>query len=243
MQTQPLTVSELVRADYRLADVFKKWGINYCCGSHFMLDEVCRLQGLDKTKVESDMRQAQQTVVVSNAVSYADWPVDFLTDYIVHVHHAYIKTVAPQLQQALETFARNHEKKYPYFTDIYGAFKKLAAVLHTHMQQEEDVLFPYLRQVNNAWKGRESYGALFVRTLNKSLSKTTGEAQQQTLTWLTKLRETAHQYRFPPDACTNHQVLYHRLEEWDNDLVRHKHLENNILVPKVMQMEGELLQS
>jgi regulator of cell morphogenesis and NO signaling len=243
MQTQePLTVSQLVRADYRLADVFKKWRVNYCCGGNLPLDEVCRLQGLDKNGLEADMKQAQQTVLLPNALSFDEWPVDFLVEYIVHVHHAYIKKVAPKLQEGMASYVEGHKKKYPYLVQVQELHEKLAAAATEQLQHEEEVIFPYVKQISNALKRKESYGPLFVRTMRKSVDETTGKAQQQLLHLLTSLREATHNYQFPDAACTNHQVLYHKLKEFDADLVQHKHLENNVLFPKVAQMEKELLQ-
>ena len=240
---QPLTVSQLVRADYRLADVFKKWGINYCCGGNLPLDEVCRMQGLDKAKVDSDVQATQQTTTLSRALAFEEWPVDFLVEYVVNIHHMYIKTTGSKLQQTFESFARGHEKKYPYLQEVYGIFKKLLETATGQLQYEEEVLFPYIKQVNNALKRKESYGPLFVRTMHKSMLETTSRAQQQTLLLLTSLRDATKHYQFPEEACTNHQVIYHKLQEFDADLVQHKHLENNILFPKLVQMESELLQS
>jgi regulator of cell morphogenesis and NO signaling len=242
MQTnQSPTVSDLVRADYRLADVFKKWNINYCCGGNEPLDQVCQLQGLDLLKVEQDMQASRQAMFRSNAVSFDSWPVDFLADYIVHVHHAYIKAVAPELEQTFAAFVQGHQKKYPYLTNVHGVLKKLIAMLLEQVQHQEDVIFPYIKQVNNAFKRKESYGQLFVRTLHKSLRETTGKAQQQTLSALTNLRNATQQYQFPDTVCTKHQVFYHKLKELDADVVQHKHLEHTILFPKVVQMEQELL--
>ena len=240
---QPPTVSQLVRADYRLADVFKKWGINYCCGGNLSLDEACRIQGLDKAKIDGDIQAACQTSTSSRVLAFEEWPVDFLVEYIVNIHHTYIKTTGPRLLQAFEAFAKGHEKKYPYLQEVYGLFKKLLAAATGQLQYEEDVLFPYIKQVNNALKRKESYGALFVRTMHKSMLETTASAQQQTLLLLTSLRDVTNHYQFPEKACTNHQVIYHKLQEFDNDLVQHKHLESNILFPKLVQMESELLQS
>ena len=59
---------------------------------------------------------------------------------------------------------------------------------------------------------------------------------------LLTLREQTNNYQFKPEACTNHQVIYHKLKEVDADLVQHKHLENNILYPKALEMEKSLLQ-
>jgi regulator of cell morphogenesis and NO signaling len=243
MQTQePLTVSQLVRADYRLADVFKKWRINYCCGGNLPLEEACRLQGVDQTGVEADMKQAQQTILLPNALSFDEWPVDFLVEYIVYVHHAYIKKVTPRLLESLISYVEGHKKKYPDLVHVQALFEKLAAAATEQLQHEEEVIFPYLKQISNALKRKETYGPLFVRTMRKSVVETTGKAQQQLLHLLTGLREATHNYQFPDSACTNYQVLYHKFKEYDADLVQHKHLENNILFPKVAQMEKELLQ-
>jgi regulator of cell morphogenesis and NO signaling len=244
---QPLTVSELVRADYRLADVFKKWGINYCCGGNLPLSEVCRLQDLDIRKVETAMHSAKQTQGLSRALAFDEWPVDFLVEYIINIHHVYIKTTGPKLLQVFETFVKGHEKKYPYLQEVYGLFQRLLASTTEQLKYEEDVLFPYIKQVNNALKRKESYGPIFVRTMHKSMVETTMETtkkeQQQTLFLLTSLRDVTKQYQFAKDACTNHQVIYHKLKEYDADLVQHKHLEQNILFPKLLQMENELLQA
>jgi regulator of cell morphogenesis and NO signaling len=243
MQLQsPPTVSELVRADYRLADVFKKWGINYCCGGSLALEEACRVQGLNQTALEDEMKQACETVRLSNALNAEDWPVDFLVDYLVHVHHAYIKKTGATLLQTFEHYTAGHQKKYPYLMEVYALFETLMTTVVAHVQQEEDVMFPYIRQVANALKRKESYGPLFVRTMRQSLNKNALKSQQETVQQLTQLRAAATQYRFPEGACTNHQVYYHKLQEFDADLVLHKHLENNILFPKVAQMEAELLQ-
>jgi len=243
-QTQILpTVSQLVRADYRLADVFKKWGINYCCGGNLPLDEVCRMLGLDKAKVDGDIQAARQTTTLSRALAFEEWPVDFLVEYVVNIHHTYIKIIGAKLLQAFEAFVKGHEKKYPYLQEVYGIFKKLLETATEQLQYEEEVLFPYIKQVNNALKRKESYGALFVRTMRKSVVETTTKAQQLTLLLLTSLRDATNHYQFPEEVCTNHQVMYHKLQEFDADLVQHKHLENNILFPKLLQMESELLQS
>jgi regulator of cell morphogenesis and NO signaling len=45
-------------------------------------------------------------------------------------------------------------------------------------------------------------------------------------------------YLVPPDACISYQTLYHALAEFEADLHQHIHLENNILFPRAIAMEG-----
>ena len=78
--------------------------------------------------------------------------------------------------------------------------------------------------------------------MSRPLTDTIQNEHNRILLHLTQLREAACHYSFAPDTCTNYQVLYNKLKEFDADLVQHKHLENNILFPKALEMEKSLLQ-
>jgi regulator of cell morphogenesis and NO signaling len=233
------TVSELVRNDYRAAEVFKKWGINYCCGGNLPLAQVCALQGLDHTAIESDLEQASRQRSLPATIDFNNWPLPFLIDYIQHVHHAYARNAGQQLQRHLETFVTGHLKKYPYLAEVQEAYALLMTLLLEHMEDEERRVFPYLRQLCSAYENRESYGKLFVRTLGRSLDTVSGD-HKRIAAALKGLRTITNNYHFADGACTNHQVIYHKLREFDDDLVQHKHLENNVLFPRVDLMEKEL---
>lgn len=236
------TVSEIVRNDYRTADVFKKWGINFCCGGNLTLIETCATKDLDLTVIEAELQSATRDIRIPNTINYNQWPIDFLIDYILNVHHAYLNSVIPQIQSALVSFVPGHKKKYPHMEKVQEAFDDLASELKDHMQKEEQVIFPYLKQVSNTLKNREVYGPLFVRLLKKSLNDITVNDHLRIEALLLQLRNETESYTFSPDACTRYQVIYRQLKEFDDDLVQHKHLENNILFPKGVRLEKELLE-
>ena len=236
------TVSQIVRDDYRTADVFKKWGINYCCGGNLSLDDACTIKKLDIKTISDELLGATKTVCLPNSLQFNDWPLSFLVDYIVHIHHGYIKQAMPALINHLNSFVSGHVKKYPYLPAVEESFLNLSNALSESIQQEEDSLFPYVRQITNTYERQEKYGSLFVRTMRKPLAETIEKEQSRISRLLLSLREAANNYQLTSDACTNHQVIYHKLKEFDNDLVQHKHLENNILFPKVLEMEKSLLQ-
>ena len=110
------------------------------------------------------------------------------------------------------------------------------------MKHEEEVVFPYIKQIDSMLRRKEVYGGLFVKTLRKPLNAIVGSEQKDSTSIIEKIRACTNQYLFPANACTNHQVIFHKLKELDNDLTQHKHLENNILFPKAIAIEKELLQ-
>ena len=110
------------------------------------------------------------------------------------------------------------------------------------MEYQERVIFPYVRQINNALKNNADYGSLLVRTLRKPVDKTLLADQEQLRKLIYELRKNTNHYSIPPEVCLTYKVIMQKLQEIDNDLVQHIYLENSILLPKITAIEQELLQ-
>lgn len=239
---ETMFISDIVRNDYRTAEVFKKWGISYCCGGNRSLEEVCRVQHLDLHQVEKELSEAKQSILIDNRLQFNSWPTEFLVDYILNIHHAFAKKEIPAIQLQLGQFVKGHTRKYPCLKEVEDQFNDLAAELLPHMEQEETQIFKYIKQISQIHSRKEAYGKLFVRTLGKSLDSVLNSEHRRIAILLTDLRKMTQDYSFPEDACTNYQVIFNKLKALDNDLALHKHLENNLLYPRAVQMEKELLE-
>ncbi|HEY9364167.1 MAG TPA: DUF542 domain-containing protein [Chitinophagaceae bacterium] len=234
------TILEIVRRDYRTADVFKKHGINFCCGGQVSLQEACLARNIDCKIVEEDLSAATRNIHLPNALQFSEWKIDFLIDYIINVHHAYVNTTVAPLQASLVSFVDNHKNKRP-FEELLTLFIKLSTSLLSHNDQEEAIIFPYIRQIESTHRRKEIYGNLFVRTLRKPLNNMEQEHTSLT-TMMADMQTLTDNYNFSEKACTTHQVIYRKLREFHEDFLQHKYLENNILFPKAIDMEKELLQ-
>lgn len=234
------TISDIVRTDYRTADVFKKHNINYCCSGQVSLQEACALRQMDYDMLLTELKQATRTISLPNNLKFDEWSVPFLIDYIINVHHAYVYQAVPSLQARLTSFMHAHQKKHPQLQELNTTFNQLALIVTAHSQQEEEIIFPYIKQIETAYRKKESYGSLLVRTLRKPLSNI--EKEHHTMHGLLKkLANLTNDFTPPEKACTNHQVVYHQLKAFYNDMLQHKHLENNILFPKAADIEKSLL--
>ncbi|MGZ3910794.1 MAG: DUF542 domain-containing protein [Flavisolibacter sp.] len=240
-QNQHKTISEMVRSDYRTADVLNKHGINYCCGGNITLAEACTARNIDPVILEEELAQATKTIHLPNSLPYEQWSIDFLIEYIINIHHAYLKQTLPVLEATLVSFVSSHQKQYRELTEVQQTFQTLLPLLSLHQQQEEDIIFPYIRQLANAYRRKESYGSLFVRTLRKPLGRLEAEFNRVGQL-LEQLRSLTHYYIFPENACTRHRVVFQKLQEFDGDLVQHRHLESHYLFPKAIRLEEALLQ-
>jgi len=235
-------VTDIVIQDYRTADVFRKYDIDFCCGGRRPLAAACEVRGLDTDAVKKDLENASRVISLSPALQFNEWPLDFLCDYITHVHHAYLRLSLPEAKEHLYRFALGHRKKFAYLDRLEEVFATLHNKMLPHLEQEEEIIFPYIKQVNRAFLSNEPYAGLLVRTLRKPLKELMHQDHEITGKLLHLLRDLTDNYRAPEKACVSHAVTFHKLKEIDNDLVQHMHLENNILFPRAINMEMELIQ-
>jgi len=233
-------VTEIVSNDYRTADVFRKYGIDFCCGGKWPLQMVCENKGLDTHFIKTELERAMQVIHITPLLPFNTWALDFLADYIVNVHHAYISITLPGLKEHLDMFVQEHRKKYPNLVELNEHFNRLYGELLSHLKQEEELIFPYIRKLYRAYYNRESYAGLLVRTLRKPVEDLMHHGHDNIEKALHYMRLLTDNYTPPAQACISHKVAYLRLRELDNDLVQHVHLENNILFPKAIAIEKEL---
>lgn len=235
-------VSDIVREDYRTASVFRKYDIDFCCGGKWELGIICEMNGLQYEQVKKELEDSVKTVQLSNSILFNDWNIDFLTEYIVNIHHQYLREALPQIKEHLNHFVEGHIKKFPFLGEVVKQFNHLNKEILPHLQQEEEILFPYVRQIFHAYNSNESYAALLVRTLRKPVEEVMHHEHETVSKVLGRLRNLTNDYNAPVDACVSHRVAFSLLKELDNDLSQHIYLENNILFPKAVAMEKELLE-
>jgi regulator of cell morphogenesis and NO signaling len=234
-------VTDIVAEDYRTASVFYRYSIDFCCGGKLALQAVCDMRGLDIHQIKNELNNAVRYIQVPGSIGFSGWSADFLIDYIINVHHSYLLNAFPEIVAMLERFAQGHQAKYPYFAEVLDYVLKLRDELLPHLEQEEKIIFPYIRQVAHAYENNEPYAALLVRTLRKPIEHMMDHEHVKIGKYLYRIRELTHNYMPAANACMLHKVSLFKLKELDNDLVQHVYLEGNILFPKAVAMENEML--
>jgi regulator of cell morphogenesis and NO signaling len=234
-------ISDIVKQDYRTADVFKKYQLSFCCNGAISLKSACEVKGIDFELISNELKEATRNLILPNNLPFDEWKIDFLIDFITNIHHAYIYRLIPSLCSSLESFTLGHQTKYPALTRILELFTKLTEILLLHNRHEDEIIFPYIKQIDSAYRRKEPYGNLFVRTLRKPLHIIEREHFQiQEL--LNNLKIDTKQFTVPDKACLSYQVIIKKLEEAHNNLLQHKFLEHAILFPKAIAIEQKLLQ-
>ena len=196
---------------------------------------------MDADKVQLELEAAVRTINVSNQLDFADWDIDFLLDYVVNVHHHYLKKTLPQTKILLSEFAKEHAKKFPWLTELEAKFNELVEHLLPVAKQEEEVIFPYIRRLAHANEDKEPYAAMLIRTMRKPVEETMFNSHETVTEIVLSIRDITNKYYTPENVCISHKVVLAKLKELDNDLMQHLYLEQSVLFPRAMAIEKQIL--
>lgn len=232
------TLGQIAAKDLRKAEIFKKYGLDFCCGGKKTIKEACAEKGLDVTKIEQELQQADK-VVQSRPVPYNDWNLDFLADYIVNTHHSYDKKTLPELTGYATKVASVHGQQHPELYKIKTLVDEINAELSAHMIKEEKILFPYIKALVLAQSNEQVPQAVHFGTVKNPINMMEMEHELVGKN-MEEIRGLSKNYTVPDDGCASYSLLFNMLDEFENDLHLHIHLENNILFPKALDLEKNL---
>ncbi len=233
------TVGEIVKDDFRAADVFSSYGIDFCCGGKISVAEACLNTKTDEALVITALENLKNQTG-SGVYNFDSWNIGFLADYIIHTHHQYVSKAIPQILPLAQKVAEVHGEHHPAVIRINELFNDLAEELLSHMQKEERILFPFIKQlVVNESAGNCTTESCF-GTVMGPISVMEQEHENAGVI-LKEMFRLSDGYTPPEDACNTFRVLFGKLKEFEDDLHRHIHLENNILFPKAIEMEQALM--
>ncbi len=234
---KPVTIGEMVVADYRKAEVFRKYGLDYCCGGKKPLEEACRKKGLDPETIQRELDELD-LMTSKPQQDYERWPLDVLATYIVSNHHRYVADALPMLYELTAKVARVHGERHPELIRIAQLFDAVARELEMHMYKEERVLFPYIEQMANAQRYQTPMPVPVFGSVENPIRMMEAEHESAGGA-MEEIRSLSNDFTPPLDACTSYRVLFAKLQEFEQDLHQHVHLENNLLFPKAIALEKD----
>jgi regulator of cell morphogenesis and NO signaling len=231
------TVGQIAATNYRNALLFKKYGIDFCCGGKKTLGEAC-----EKHKVDIDiLEQELGTIAKENrtgTLAYSEWTPSFLVDYIINTHHTYVKEILPEMKSYAAKVSKVHGQEHPELFKIQELVGAIDEELASHMMKEEQILFPYIKTLYEASLEKKFTPNAPFGTVKNPISMMVAE-HESAGSCLSEIRALTNDYTLPNEACGSYNLLYNLLKAFEEDLHLHIHLENNILFPSAIALENK----
>jgi regulator of cell morphogenesis and NO signaling len=230
-------LGDLVTDNPRAAAVLDGFGLDYCCRGHQTLAEAAGRKGVPIGDVSSALAALDTPAGDDRRTEQLE--LDELAHHIVEKHHRYVREVSPAIERWLAKLVDRHGDHHSELMDVQTVFIELSNELHGHMYKEEQMLFPFISDLARAQRAgtglpRAPFGTV------RSPVRVMEHDHQFAGDLLARIRDLTNNYTPPDDACRTYRLCYAELETYENDLKRHIHLENNVLFPKAIEMEGSL---
>ncbi len=228
-------IQELVEKNYVHGYVLYYLGIRFYEYSELTLAQVCQQRGL---KVEQVIRELESPTHLREAdLPLITYPIDLIIEYLKHAHYLFIKHKLPYIARLVESFKAQHDDYLQVERDLKIVFPLFVEDFIEHIYEEEDTLFQYILALDKASKGNFPPGRLFYLMEKNSVQKFAFEHEAHD-DEMEGIRRITRDYQLADGAPLHVKVIYNELKAFEQSLITHARIENEILFPKAMGLEG-----
>lgn len=228
-------IGEIVAQDFRTAALFSKLGIDFCCKGHRTLEEVSQKKSLNAIELSKQLKEIIDAKGDNN-IDFKSWPLDLLSDYVEKTHHRYIEEKTPVLLAFLSKLCKVHGERHPELFEINRLFGESAQDLAAHLKKEELILFPFIRKMVTSQLTNQPLEVPHFGTVDNPIAmmKHEHDNEGERFREIAKLTDS---YTPPADACNTYRTAFMMLQDFEEDLHKHIHIENNILFIRAQELE------
>lgn len=193
--------------------LFHRHRLDFCCGGQRSLRAAAQSRSLDPEGLTLELEALQGTPGETT-----DWraaaPATLIGHIVSHFHER-LHWQLPELVRLARRVEHVHAARPECPHGVADLLEELQQELTSHMQKEEQVLFPLLLQGNLPW-AQGPIGAMRME-------------HEQHHDALERMAVLAHGLVLPQGACNTWRALILGLQTLYLELTEHIHLENNVL--------------
>lgn len=227
------SLGEIVADFPKAAEIFKEYKVDYCCGGYRTVLEAAALEkyGFNEKEVIEKVNNLYEEYQKNSSKDkdYREVPTNELVDHIVNDHHGYLWAELPKISRLTTTILRVHGPNHPELAKVHKLFHTVKMELEGHLAKEESIQYPAIEKFLASNSKNDLENAVNIIDELETEHTNAGEI-------LRELREVTNDYALPEDACGTYEMTYSKLQEMEGDLFQHIHLENNILFPRLREL-------
>lgn len=217
MNDTTTTLADLALAHPAAARVFYTHRLDFCCGGRRPFADACREHGLDPNAILDEIRRADAVSEPATRWELATLPR--LVDHIVTYYHRRLRAALPHLVEMARMVEARHANKVSCPVGLTALLEQMQQSTFDHLDKEETILFPAIARRMGAIAGPVSMMELEHEHHKDDLQR---------------IRALTSQLTPPAAACTTWRALYAGLQQFEQELMDHIHLENNVLFRRAL---------
>lgn len=235
-----LTLSQIINENTKAAAVFEKYNFDLAENGSKTIRQVCEEKGILSGDVFNDL-DGIIDFKVEIPEKIDDWELDAIVDFIINKHHKYVRTMIPVITAHTEKIASNHAEEHPEMVEAARIFSSVYKELKQHMMKEEEILFPYIKYLVKVKNCKAKFEKPYFGKIGNPINMMELEHQSAGED-MYAIRKLLNNYAEPVNECETFKLCIRELKEFEEDHLKHVHLENHLLFPKAVLMEEQLLE-
>lgn len=230
------SLASIASENYQLVPILEKYHLDFCCGGKKTLADACNEKGLQVDDIIKEL-ELKGSGNFSGTIHFTDMNAEQLIRHILVYHHYYTRQTMPVIENHLQKIAAKHGDSFPYMKTVLALFSDLKNDMDEHMQKEEIVLFPRIKEIE-AVTANKLQNKMQRNYISNPIAAMEHE-HDQAGSLMEQIRILTNDYTAPEQACNTFRLVMHELKAFEEDLHKHVHLENNILFPLAVTMIEE----
>lgn len=226
LEMRNMKVGEIVAKNIKYAEIFYKHNIDFCCKGNQTLEVAAKAKNADTDEIIKELQAFSDN---DNYLDYKNMSNEKLIRDIIDTHHTYIRENSEMIKELLNKISNVHGVNHPELITIESLFNDGIEVLTNHMINEEEKLFPII--LSHAKSGNASNDITSENLMNRLKEEHINEGER-----FERIAELSNNFNPPDDACNTYKFALNKLDEFQKDLHRHIHKENNILFLRMQEV-------
>ena len=239
MPTSTQSIREIVTQYPSSAKVFHRFDIDLCLQADLSLEGACQELQLSVDQVIEKLTDSEAQERGGMALDPATLSLARLVQHIVRIHHHCVRQELPRLAEMALKLAATRGDHAPKLAKVAELIEKFRGEMYTHIQKEEQVLFPFISQMDQESIVAYPPSHACFRSVTHPIFMMEQEHESADHIVAELIRLTNH-FEPPSWACATHIALFSGLRVFEADLKQHVHLENDVLFPRAIQLEAAL---
>ncbi|MBN2668995.1 MAG: hemerythrin domain-containing protein [Bacteroidales bacterium] len=232
--TKTFKMAELIHDNFELLSVLRKFNIPLGF-SEKTVDEVCAEHRINTDfflEIVNSFNDSEY--FPQNKMRAHD--VEDILFYLRNTHKIYLNKKVPEIADLIEKleFPKDHEKNKALLKNFFNEYRQEFIL---HIQREEERIYPYITALSDALRNYKT-DAAFYNNIQQYVIADYQKEHEDVEEKLYDLKNIIIKYLPVPENAETYNAILIKLFKLEKDLNEHSRIEENVIIPKVSEMEN-----
>lgn len=227
----------MVREDHRTADIFKQFGITFCCTEDSSVRRACELESVPIDRV---VYAIQSLPTDENILEYQDLALEELLDKMELHFHRYFRWEIPNLTGYLDKIERMHSTQITEIGEVAYWWRSLSAYLTEHLIKLEFAIYPHIRKLLSKNEQQPEFDKPVFGSLTHVLHMFRAD-QAKMCDAMDHISDLTHEFQIPISWCNTVVVLYRKFADMAVKLTQYVEIHEKHIFPKAIELEKHVM--